>query len=109
MPATAAQHKRELVHHSLGNGEFDFFAKMAGPVVCARAIITPQNVVYETERLIADAFYHRRPVYIAIPSDVADQVVLGSAQPFVPPRCNPDSVKASTVEILSALQYAATY
>ena len=108
MPTTAAQHKRELVHHTLGNGEFDFFAKMAGPVVCARAIITPQNVVYETERLIADAFYHRRPVYMAIPSDVADQVVLGSAQPFVPPRSNPDSVKAATEAILSALESADT-
>ena len=29
MPATAAQHKRELVHHTLGNGEFEFFVKMA--------------------------------------------------------------------------------
>jgi len=103
MPTTAAQHKRELVHHTLGNGEFDFFAKMAGPVVCARAIITPQNAVYETERLIAEAFYHRRPVYMAIPSDVADQKVLGSAQPLDPPRSNPDNVKAATEAILSAL------
>jgi indolepyruvate decarboxylase len=106
MPTTAAQHKRELVHHTLGNGEFDFFAKMAGPVVCARAIITPQNAVYETERLIAQAFYHRRPVYMAIPSDVADQELLGSAQPLESPRSNPDSVKAATEAILSALDRA---
>jgi indolepyruvate decarboxylase len=33
MPTRAAQHKRELVHHSLGTGEFDFLAKMEGPVV----------------------------------------------------------------------------
>jgi indolepyruvate decarboxylase len=108
MPTTAAQHKRELVHHTLGNGEFDFFAKMTGPVVCARAIITPQNAVYQTERLIADAFYHRRPVYMAIPSDVADQEVLGSAQPLDPPRSNPDSLKAATEAILSALDSADT-
>ncbi len=81
MPTRTAQHKRQLVHHTLGNGEFDFFAKMAGPVVCARAIITPQNAVYETERLIAAALYHRRPVYMAIPTDVADQAIIGSAQP----------------------------
>src|SRR5258707_11247096 len=108
MPATKAQHKRELVHHTLGNGEFDFFAKMAGPVVCAKAIITPQNAVYETERLIAEAFYHRRPAYMAIPSDVADQEVLGSAQPLDLPRSNPDNVKDTTKAILSALDSADT-
>ena len=106
MPTTNAQHMRQLVHHTLGNGEFDFFAKMTGPVVCARAIITPQNAVYETERLIAEAFYHRRPVYMAIPSDVADQQVLGSAQPLDPPRSNRDNVKAVTEAILAALDSA---
>ena len=108
MPAMKAQHKRELVHHTLGNGEFDFFAKMAGPVVCAKAIITPQNAVYETERLIAEAFYHRRPAYMAIPSDVADQEVIGSAQPLDLARSNPDNVKAATEAILSALDRADT-
>jgi indolepyruvate decarboxylase len=106
MPTRAAQHKRQVVHHTLGNGEFDFFAKMAGPVTCARAIIRPQNAVYETERLIAQAFYHRRPVYMAIPADVADQEVLGSAQPLDPPRSNPDNLKAATEAILSALDSA---
>jgi len=108
MPARAAQHKRQLVHHTLGNGEFDFFAKMAGPVVCARAIITPQNAVYETERLIACALYHRRPVYLAIPSDIADQEVLGSAQSLDPPHSNPDNVRAATEAIVSALDRAGT-
>ena len=106
MPATAAQHKRELVHHTLGNGEFDFFAKMADSVVCARAIITPQNAVYETERLIAEVFYRRRPVYMAIPRDVADQEVLGSAQPLEPPGSNPDNLNAATEAIVSALDRA---
>jgi indolepyruvate decarboxylase len=106
MPTTNAQHKRELVHHTLGNGEFDFFAKMADPVVCATAIISPQNAVYETERLIAEAFYHRRPVYMAIPSDVVDQEVLGSAQPIDLPRSNRDNVKAATEAIVSALDSA---
>lgn len=108
MPTRAAQHKRQLVHHTLGNGEFDFFAKMAGPVVCARAIITPQNAAYQTERLITQAFYHRRPVYMAIPADVADQEVLGSTQPLDPPRSNPDNLRAAAEAILSALQSAGT-
>jgi Thiamine pyrophosphate enzyme, N-terminal TPP binding domain len=31
MPATEVQSARSLVHHTLGNGEFDFFRKMADP------------------------------------------------------------------------------
>ena len=67
------------MHHTLGNGEFDLFSRMAEAVVCATAIMTPQNAASETERLIAEALYHRRPVYMALPSDVADMPVLGAA------------------------------
>jgi indolepyruvate decarboxylase len=43
MPTIPAQTSRALVHHTLGNGEFDFFRRMAEPVVCASAIMTPQR------------------------------------------------------------------
>jgi hypothetical protein len=42
--------------------------RMAEPVVCAQAIMTPENCVAETERLIAAALYHRRPVYKRLPA-----------------------------------------
>jgi indolepyruvate decarboxylase len=85
MPNMPTQAGRALVHHTLGNGEFDLFRKMAEPVVSASAVMTPQNVAYETERLIAEALYHRRPVYMAFPADVANQVVVSGAQPLDPP------------------------
>ncbi len=81
MPNLPAQAGRALVHHTLGNGEFDFFHKMAEKVVCASAIMTPQNAAYETERLIAEALYHRRPVYMAFPADVANQPVVEHCNP----------------------------
>lgn len=108
MPATKAQHDRRLVHHTLGDGQFDYFRKMAEPVTCASAIITPQNAVMETERLIIEALYQRRPVYMAIPSDVADREVLGTAQPLNPPGSNPDSVRAAADAIVAALDDAET-
>jgi indolepyruvate decarboxylase len=108
MPTMAAQHNRQIVHHTLGKGEFDFFAKMAEPVVGASAIITPQNAAYETERLISQALYHRRPVYIAFPADVGDREVLGTPQPLDLPRSNPDNVEAATDTIVSALEAAGT-
>jgi indolepyruvate decarboxylase len=80
MPNLSAQAAHGLVHHTLGNGEFDFFHKMAEKVVCASAIMTPQNVAYETERLIWEALYHHRPVYMAFPTDVANQPVVSTAE-----------------------------
>jgi indolepyruvate decarboxylase len=76
-PSRAMQRDRAIVHHTLGNAEFDLFYDMTAPAVRARTIVSPENCVVETERLIAAALYHRRPVYMAFPMDVANQVVVG--------------------------------
>ncbi|GAS86703.1 alpha-keto acid decarboxylase family protein [Mycolicibacterium brisbanense] len=105
-PNLATQEARSLVHHTLGNGEFDLFHRMAEPIVCASAIMTPQNAVAETERLIAAALYHRRPVYMAIPSDVADMPVLGAAGPTQAATSDPTSLAAATDAVLAVLKDA---
>ena len=108
MPNLPTQAARLLVHHTLGNGEFDLFRRMAEPVVCASAVMTPQNVASETERLIAEALYHRRPVYMAFPSDAANQPALGGAQPLEPPISDPANLQAATEAITAALAEART-
>ncbi len=105
-PNMSVQSARALMHHTLGNGEYELFHRMAQPVVCASAIMTPQNAAYETERLIAEALYHRRPVYMAFPADLANQAVLGCAQPTSIPRSEPTSLAAVTDAILSVLAKA---
>jgi indolepyruvate decarboxylase len=105
-PNLATQEGRALVHHTLGNGEFDLFSRMAEPIVCASAIMTPQNVASETERLIAEALYHRRPVYMAFPSDVADVPVLGVAPPASTPTSDAASLAAATDAVATALNNA---
>ena len=108
MPSLPTQAAHTFVHHTLGNGEFDFFRKMAEPVVCASAIATPQNVAHETERLIAEALYHRRPVYMAFPTDVANQPVVSHAAPLDPPKSDPASLEKAVAAILEALTAAKT-
>ncbi|HEX4139546.1 MAG TPA: thiamine pyrophosphate-binding protein [Candidatus Methylacidiphilales bacterium] len=109
VPNSTTQESRLVMHHTLGNGEYDFFYRMTEPVVCARAIITPQNVVMETERIIAQALYRRRPAYLAFPADLAEQPVLSAARPAYPaPQSNPDSLAAATEAIVSALAEANT-
>jgi indolepyruvate decarboxylase len=106
MPNMPTQATRALVHHTLGNGEFDLFRRMTEPVVCGSAIMTPQNVAYETERLIAEALYHRRPVYMAFPSDVADQPALTKAQPVAEAISDPVMLEEATGAIVEALKGA---
>jgi indolepyruvate decarboxylase len=105
-PTIAAQTSRALVHHTLGDGEFDVFRKMAEPVVCASAVMSPHNVAYETERLITAALYHCRPVYMAFPSDLANAPVLSSAQPIDPPRSDPASLQSAIDAVLAVLSDA---
>jgi indolepyruvate decarboxylase len=108
MPDTAIQLARLPIHHTLGNGEFDLFRRMSEPVVCAQAVLTPQNAAYETERLIAEALYHRRPVYMGFPGDLAEQPILGKAEPIIIPNSEPKALAAATEAILEALGKANT-
>ncbi|ORA32466.1 alpha-keto acid decarboxylase family protein [Mycobacterium aquaticum] len=105
-PNLPTQEGRALVHHTLGNGEFDLFHRMAESIVCASAILTPQNAAAETERLIAAALYRRRPVYLAIPSDVSRAPVLQSAPPVVAPTSDPEALAAATKAVAAALNDA---
>jgi indolepyruvate decarboxylase len=107
-PNMATQAKRALMHHTLGNGEYDLFQRMTEPVVCAQAVMHPQNVAFETERLIAEALYHRRPVYMAFPADHANQSVVSTAQPVPAPSSDPVFLAAATDAIVAALEKART-
>jgi indolepyruvate decarboxylase len=107
-PNMATQATRALMHHTLGNGEYDLFQRMTEPVVCAQAVMHPQNVAFETERLIAEALYHRRPVYMAFPADHANQSVVSTAQPVPAPSSDPDFLAAATDAIVSLVEKAST-
>jgi len=108
MPDRAAQADRALVHHTLGNGEFELFRKMADIVVAASAIITPANAVAETERLIAEALYNRRPVYMAFPSDVVKTPILASPSPLTLPVSDSRALTAAADAVVAALNAASS-
>jgi indolepyruvate decarboxylase len=108
MPAMPVQASHRLVHHTLGNGEFDLFRTMADTVLAASAIMTPQNVAYETERLIVTALVQSRPVYMAFPSDLANQPVVGHAEPIGAPGSDPSSLDAAVTGIIDELNAAQT-
>jgi indolepyruvate decarboxylase len=96
------------MHHTFANGEYDQFRRMSEPVVCAHAVMTPQNAAYETERLIFEALYHRRPVYMAFPADLANQPVLGADEPLRAVHSDPAALEAATEAVAAALEKAST-
>jgi indolepyruvate decarboxylase len=106
MPNMATQEDRSLVHHTLGNGEFALFQTMAESVVGATAILTPANAVAETERLITEALYNRRPVYFAFPADLVDKPVLAMSLPTALAASDPDALAAAADAVVAALNTA---
>jgi indolepyruvate decarboxylase len=105
-PGMGVQAGRAIMHHTLGNGEYNLFQRMTEPVVCAQAVMHPQNVAHETERLIAEALYHRRPVYMAFPADHANQAVTSVAHPVPAPGSDPESLSQAVDAIVAALEKA---
>ncbi|MCU6221041.1 indolepyruvate decarboxylase, partial [Enterobacter cloacae] len=70
-PGTASQQKGELLHHTLGDGEFRHFYHMSEPITVAQAILTEQNACYEIDRVLTTMLRERRPGYLMLPADVA--------------------------------------
>ena len=75
------QRVRQIVHHTLGDGEFQNFANISAQAACVSAVITPDNCVHEMERLIAAARAESRPAYILVAADYAVTPVTGPAWP----------------------------
>jgi indolepyruvate decarboxylase len=108
MPSRGVQAAHRLVHHTLGNGEFDLFSRMTQPVVCAQAIMTPENCAAETERLIAAALHQHRPVYMGFPADCAGMPVVGTAETAGEPATDAAAVEAAVNAIVDAVSASRT-
>lgn len=98
MPASHIQENQAIMHHTLGDGDFEVFYKVAQSFSCAHAILTPENCVSEMTRLMTQAFAQRRPVYIGIPADLAvKRIVVQNIKPLTLPSSRPDNLKKSSV------------
>ncbi|AHY08560.1 Indole-3-pyruvate decarboxylase [Serratia plymuthica] len=82
-PALRAQRAGDLLHHSLGDGDFGHFARMAKEVTVAQANLTAVNAEAEIDRLLTTALFERRPVYLMLPSDVAEAPLASRPAPLM--------------------------
>ncbi len=59
-PSKDAQASRRLLHHSLGDGDFSHFRRMAREVTSAVADLTQADAVEEVDRVLRAVQTHRR-------------------------------------------------
>lgn len=105
-PATSIQKGQALIHHTLGNGDFDTFAKMYASVTAAQTRLTAQNAAAEIERAIGIATTKKRPVYINIPADVCSQTIAGFVPRYGAPSPDPLAIREAVSEIKRLLERA---
>lgn len=111
-PALPSQQAGLLLHHSLGDGDFGHFAHMAKEISCAQTSLTAENAVAEIDRVLVAALSQRRPVYLQLPSNVAQADVtthlgaLALSQPILSPSSLQAFIDAAREKLQSAHRVA---
>ncbi|KAI0150592.1 pyruvate decarboxylase [Xylariaceae sp. FL1272] len=77
-PSTISQKSGMLLHHTLGNGDFNVFANMSAGVSCEVAkLIDPAEIATQIDHALQQCFLQSRPVYIMLPTDMVTRKVEG--------------------------------
>jgi pyruvate decarboxylase len=77
-PSTISQKDGMLLHHTLGNGNFQVFANMNRDISCAMAILNdPHEAAAQIDHAIRECWIQSRPVYITLPTDMAQKKIEG--------------------------------
>lgn len=84
-PCSAAQQRGELMHHTLGDGDFRHFYPMSQAISAASAILDEQNACFEIDRVLGEMLAARRPGYIMLPADVAKKTAIPPTQALALP------------------------
>ncbi|UPK90058.1 hypothetical protein LCI18_000993 [Fusarium solani-melongenae] len=111
-PSTISQRDQMLLHHTLGNGDFDVFANMSSQISCNMAKLTkPSEIAEQIDNALRACWLQSRPVYIMLPTDMVQEKVEGARLEtpidMAEPENDPESEDFVVEEVLKAM-YAAT-
>lgn len=59
-PSKDAQGARRVVHHSLGDGDFEHFLRIAREISCAQANLAPATATREIDRVLSEVREQKR-------------------------------------------------
>ncbi len=90
-PCRGAQRRGELMHHTLGDGDFQHFYRMQQAVTTASAVLDEQYACYEIDRVLRAMLIERRPGYLMLPADVAKQPATPPNDILIVPLSEPES------------------
>jgi len=71
-PSQTSQNNGELLHHTLGDGDFGHFLRMHQEIAVATTVLTADNAAAEIDRVLLCALTERRPVYLLLATNVAE-------------------------------------
>ncbi|KAI1371002.1 pyruvate decarboxylase [Hypoxylon crocopeplum] len=78
-PSTISQRSGLLLHHTLGNGDFNAFANMSAPISCAVAkLVDPAEIAVQIDHALRECWLRSRPVYVMFPTDMVEKKVEGA-------------------------------
>ncbi|KKY32877.1 putative pyruvate decarboxylase [Diaporthe ampelina] len=78
-PSTTSEQNGLLLHHTLGNGDFNVFKNMSSLVSCYVAKLNqPNQIAHEIDTAIRECWIRSKPVYIMVPSDMMDEKIEGA-------------------------------
>lgn len=104
-PPLHARAHRDIVHHSLANGDYDNIGRCMAEFSVAQANITPANAVYQIDHALHLCWLERRPVYIQLPSDITQVVIDVPDSPLVltPPHSDINRLHKAAQDIIERL------
>ena len=98
-PTTAAQKSGRILHHTLGDGNYDHYVNISANFSCATAVLKdPINAAAEIDRVVEAMLLHSKPAYIGISEDVAYSKVSVSRLDQQIARSIPPSISSETGE-----------
>ncbi|HEU0183086.1 MAG TPA: thiamine pyrophosphate-binding protein [Agromyces mariniharenae] len=95
-PTTAVQAAGRATHHTLGDGDFGHFARMAAEVTATQAVLTAADATSQIDRVLVEVRDRRLPGYLMLPADVAETPVAPPSAPLEPhpPVTDPAALEA---------------
>ncbi|TKX24567.1 pyruvate decarboxylase-1 [Elsinoe australis] len=78
-PSTISQANGMLLHHTLGNGDFNIFKNMSRDISCYVASLNdPSTIATEIDHAIRECWIKSRPVYLTLPTDMVQKKIEGT-------------------------------
>jgi pyruvate decarboxylase len=77
-PSTISQRSGMLLHHTLGNGDFNVFANMSSSISVEVAKLDKSaQIAEQIDHALRECWVRSKPVYLMLPTDMAEKKVEG--------------------------------